>query len=308
MKAEKETIKFRTPKENRIKMSRQEWTYQIVINVIMVLVLVICVVPLFYVLGMSLSSEGEMLERNYFIIIPRKPVLSAYKYIITGTNFLHGMLITLICTLLGVVVALVFPLILGYTLANYDFPCRKALMIYLIITMILGGGLIPGYLLMSKLHLLNTFWVYIVPAFGNPYGVLVVKMFVEGLPQDVMDSAELDGASELQKLSYIALPLLKPTLCALGLFAAVAHWNDWFSTMLYVRDSNLYPAQYIIRNLLTQTAQTDISNNLVSTYVKMTPQSLKMASVVVAVLPILCVYPFLQKYFIYGMYTGSVKG
>ena len=196
----------------------------------------------------------------------------------------------------------------GYTLANYDFPCRKALMIYLIITMILGGGLIPGYLLMSKLHLLNTFWVYIVPAFGNPYGVLVVKMFVEGLPQDVMDSAELDGASELQKLSYIALPLLKPTLCALGLFAAVAHWNDWFSTMLYVRDSNLYPAQYIIRNLLTQTAQTDISNNLVSTYVKMTPQSLKMASVVVAVLPILCVYPFLQKYFIYGMYTGSVKG
>ena len=308
MKAEKETIKFRTPKENRIKMSRQEWTYQIVINVIMVLVLVICVVPLFYVLGMSLSSEGEMLERNYFIIIPRKPVLSAYKYIITGTNFLHGMLITLIRTLLGVVVALVFPLILGYTLANYDFPCRKALMIYLIITMILGGGLIPGYLLMSKLHLLNTFWVYIVPAFGNPYGVLVGKMFVEGLPQDVMDSAELDGASELQKLSYIALPLLKPTLCALGLFAAVAHWNDWFSTMLYVRDSNLYPAQYIIRNLLTQTAQTDISNNLVSTYVKMTPQSLKMASVVVAVLPILCVYPFLQKYFIYGMYTGSVKG
>ena len=308
MKAEKETIKFRTPKENRIKMSRQEWTYQIVINVIMVLVLVICVVPLFYVLGMSLSSEGEMLERNYFIIIPRKPVLSAYKYIITGTNFLHGMLITLIRTLLGVVVALVFPLILGYTLANYDFPCRKALMIYLIITMILGGGLIPGYLLMSKLHLLNTFWVYIVPAFGNPYGVLVVKMFVEGLPQDVMDSAELDGASELQKLSYIALPLLKPTLCALGLLAAVAHWNDWFSTMLYVRDSNLYPAQYIIRNLLTQTAQTDISNNLVSTYVKMTPQSLKMASVVVAVLPILCVYPFLQKYFIYGMYTGSVKG
>lgn len=308
MKEGKETIRFKTPKENRIKMSRQEWTYQIVINVIMVLVLVICVVPLLYVLGMSLSSEGEMLERNYFIIIPRKPVLSAYKYIITGTNFLHGMLITVVRTLLGVVVALIFPVMLGYTLANYDFPCRKALMIYLIITMILGGGLIPGYLLMNKLHLLNTFWVYIVPAFGNPYGVLVVKMFVEGLPQDVMDSAELDGASELQKLKFIALPLLKPTLCALGLFAAVAHWNDWFSTMLYVRDANLYPAQYIIRNLLTQTAQTDISNNLVSTYVKMTPQSLKMASVVVAVLPILCVYPFLQKYFIYGMYTGSVKG
>ena len=198
----KETIKFKTPKENRIKMSRQEWTYQIIINIVMILVLVVCVVPLFYVLGMSLSSEGEMLERNYFIIIPRKPVLSAYRYIITGTNFLHGMLITIVRTLLGVVVALIFPVMLGYTLANYDFPFRKGLMIYLIITMILGGGLIPGYLLMNKLHLLNTFWVYIVPAFGNPYGVLVVKMFVEGLPQDVMDSADLDGASELQKLTY----------------------------------------------------------------------------------------------------------
>lgn len=307
-KEEQKPKKFRTPRENRIKMSKQEWTYQIVINIMMVLVLVLCVVPLLYVLGMSLSSEGEMMERNYFIIIPRKPILSAYKYIITGTNFLHGMLITVLRTLLGVVVALIFPILLGYILAKYDFPCRKGLMIYLIITMILSGGLIPAYLLMSKLNLLNTFWVYIVPAFGNPYGVLVVKMFVEGLPQDVMDSADLDGASELQKLAYIAMPLLKPTLCALGLFAAVGHWNDWFTTMIYVRDANLYPAQFIIRNLLTQSSQTDISNNLISTFVKMTPQSLKMASVVVAVLPILCVYPFLQKYFIYGMYTGSVKG
>lgn len=308
MMKEQNLKKFKTPKENRIKMSRQEWTYQIVINLIMVLVLVVCIVPLLYVLGMSLSSEEEMMERNYFIIIPRKPVITAYKYILTGTNFLHGMLITVIRTGMGVVVALIFPILLGYTLAKYDFPCRKGLMIYLIITMILSGGLIPSYLLMAQLHLLNTFWVYVVPAFGNVYGVLVVKMFVEGLPQDVMDSADLDGASELQKLGYIAIPLLKPTLCALGLFAAVAHWNDWFSTMLYVRDASLHPAQFIIRNLLMQDSQTDISNRLVSVYVKMTPQSLKMASVVMAVLPILCVYPFLQKYFIYGMYTGSVKG
>ena len=181
-------------------------------------------------------------------------------------------------------------------------------MIYLIITMILSGGLIPSYLLRNELHLLNTFWVYIIPAFGNVYGVLVVKMFVEGLPQDLMDSADLDGASALGKLMYIAIPLLKPTLCALGLFAAVSHWNDWFTTMIYVRDADLYPAQFIIRNLLTQNTQADLTNNMITIHEKMTPQSLKMASVVVAVLPILCVYPFLQKYFIYGMYTGAVKG
>ncbi len=307
MKREKQK-KVNVPRGSKIRMSRQEWTYQIVINVVMVLVLVICVVPLLYVIGMSLSSEGEMMERNYFIIIPRKPILSAYKYILTGTNFLHGMLITLLRTLLGVVAALIFPILLGYTLANDDFPCRKGIMIYLIITMILSGGLIPSYLLRNELHLLNSFWVYIIPAFGNVYGVLVVKMFVEGLPQDLMDSADLDGASALGKMMYIAIPLLKPTLCALGLFAAVTHWNDWFTTMIYIRDASLYPAQFIIRNLLTQNTQADLTNNMITIHEKMTPQSLKMASVVVAVLPILCVYPFLQKYFIYGMYTGAVKG
>lgn len=307
MKSSKETIKFKTPRENRIKMSKQELIYQVVINLVMVAVLVTCVVPLLYVLGMSFSSEGEMMERNYFIIIPRKPIVTAYTYILFTTNFLHGMLVTIVRTMLGVPIALVFPVLMGYSLAKEDFPLRKALMIYLIITMILSGGMIPAYLLMVKLHLVNSFWVYLVPGFANTYGILVVKMFVEGLPQDVMDSADLDGASELQKMRHIAVPLLKPTLCALGLFAAVAHWNDWFNTLLYIRDTNLYPAQYIIRNLLQQANQVDLLSN-VSIYNKTTPHSIKMASVIVAVFPILCVYPFLQKYFIYGMYTGSVKG
>ena len=306
MKSSKETVKFKTPKENRIKMSKQELIYQVAINLIMVAVLVVCVVPLLYVLGMSFSSEGEMMERNYFIIIPRKPITTAYTYILFTTNFLHGMLVTVARTMLGVPIALVFPVLLGYSLAKEDFPLRKALMIYLIITMILSGGMIPAYLLMVKLHLVNSFWVYLVPGFANTYGILVVKMFVEGLPQDVMDSADLDGASELQKMRHIAVPLLKPTLCALGLFAAVTHWNDWFNTLLYIRDANLYPAQYIIRNLLQQANQVDLLSNI-SIYEKTTPHSIKMASVIVAVFPILCVYPFLQKYFIYGMYTGSVK-
>ncbi|MFR2719847.1 MAG: carbohydrate ABC transporter permease, partial [Ruminococcus sp.] len=163
------------------------------------------------------------------------------------------------------------------------------------------------YLLYRDLHLFNSFWVYIVPSLANTFGILVVKLFVEGIPTDVMESADLDGASELQKLWYIGMPLLKPTICALGLFAAVTHWNSWMDAMIYVKDANLWPIQYVIRNLLTQGNNADLMSNI-STYAKMTSESMKMASVIVAVLPILCVYPFLQKYFVHGMFTGSVKG
>lgn len=299
-------MQFRRSQNNHIKLSGEEKIYQIIINIIMVLVLICCVVPLLYVLGMSLSSEGEMIEKNYFILFPEKPILSAYKYVFTSPGFLKGMGISVARTIIGTVGSLILPITLGYSLAKPDFPFRKGILVYIIITMILGGGLIPSYLLLNKLHLLNTFWVYIIPSLGNAYGVLVVKLFVEGLPNDILESAELDGASELQKMRYIAIPLLKPTLCAIGLFAAVAHWNDWFNALVFVRDQNLFPIQLIIRNLFNQPNQVDMFNNI-SAYAKMSPTSIKMASVVIAVLPILCVYPFLQKYFIYGMYTGAVK-
>lgn len=293
-------------RNNHIKLTREEKIYQVIINTIMVLVLLCCIVPLFYVVGMSLSSEGEMIEKNYFIIFPEKPILKAYTHVLTSTGFAQGLFISIARTVIGTIGALFFPITLGYTLAKRDFPFRKAVLVYIIITMILGGGLIPTYLLLKDLHLLNTFWVYIIPSLGNAYGVLVVKLFVEGLPNDILESAELDGASEIQKMLHIAVPLLKPTLCAIGLFAAVAHWNDWFGALVYVRDQELYPVQLIIRNLFNQPNQIDLLTH-VSAYAKTSPTAIKMASVVIAVLPILCVYPFLQKYFIYGMYTGAVK-
>ena len=299
-------MRARRLRNNHIKLTREEKIYQVIINVIMVLVLICCIVPLLYVVGMSLSSEGEMIEKNYFILFPEKPIISAYKYVFTNSGFLNGIGISVARTIIGTAGSLILPITLGYSLAKKDFPFRKGILVYIIITMILGGGLIPTYLLLNKLHLLNTFWVYIIPSLGNAYGVLVVKLFVEGLPNDILESAELDGASEIQKMIHIAVPLLKPTLCSIGLFAAVAHWNDWFNALVFVRDQELYPVQLVIRNLFNQPNQIDMLSNI-SAYAKMTPTSVKMASVVIAVLPILCVYPFLQKYFIYGMYTGAGK-
>lgn len=292
---------------SKVQMSREDKIYQVFIAFIVSLVVISCVVPFMYVVGMSLSSEGEMIERNYFIIIPRKPILAAYKYILNNQNFFTGMRITILRTCIGICTALALSFPVGYILAIRGLPFKNGVLVYFIITMILSGGMIPTYILYRDLKLLNTFWVYIAPSFANTYGILVIKLFVEGVPADIMESADLDGASEFQKMIYIGAPLLKPTLCALGLFAAVAHWNSWMDAMIYVKDAKLWPVQYVIRNLLTQTNNGDIMKQI-NAYAKMTTEGMKMASVIVAVLPILCVYPFLQKYFIKGMFTGSVKG
>ena len=294
-------------KSIKIKMSMEEKIYQAAIAAFVGIVVLLCLIPFLYVVGMSFTSEGEMIAEFYFVIFPEKPILSAYKYILENANFFSGMKVTILRTVLGVGTALILTLPVGYILAIRKLPGKNGVMVFFIVTMILNGGLIPTYILYRDLHLLNSFWVYIAPSLANTFGILVVKLFVEGIPTDVMESADLDGASELQKLWYIGMPLLKPTICALGLFAAVTHWNSWMDAMIYVKDANIWPIQYIIRNLLTQGNNADLMNNI-STYAKMTSESMKMASVIVAVLPILCVYPFLQKYFVHGMFTGSVKG
>lgn len=297
---------MRVKNKNKIKMSKEELIYQVVIALIVGIVVVACVVPLLYVVGMSLTSQGEIMERNYFVIIPRQPILRAYEQLIQNQNFFSGMRVTITRTLLGVCSALLLTIPVGYILAIKNLPFKNAIMVYFIITMILGGGLIPQYLLYRDLGLLNTFWVYIAPSFSNTYGILVTKLFVVGIPGELMESAELDGATELQKMNHIAIPLLKPTICSLGLFAAVAHWNSWMDAMIYVKDNAKWPLQYVIRNMLIASTTQDITSGG-STFMKMSPESLKMASVIVAIIPILCVYPFLQKYFVSGVFTGAVK-
>ncbi len=296
---------------NKIKLTHAERTYQTIIIIIVGLVTLTCLFPLLYVIGMSFTGQAEMIEKNYFVIIPERPTILAYQSILQKSNFWSSFLISVFRVLLGVPAALLLTVPGGYVLANKQMPGRRWFMIYFIITMILGGGTIPSYLLMRDLHLLNTFWVYIVPAFGGAFNMLIVKLFVEGIPTEIVESADLDGATEMQKMLHIAVPLLVPTLCALGLFAAVGHWNSWFDAMLYVRDADLKTVQFVIRELLlssgAQTNTSGVGNDIIITD-KVTSEGVKMASVVVALIPILCVYPFLQKYFIYGMYTGSVKG
>ena len=262
-------------------MTRADIIYQIIIYTLVTLITLSCLVPLLYVVGMSFTSEGEMIQKNYFVIIPEQPTTSAYRYVFNQDNFWNSMLISVARTLLGVMAMLIFVVPGGYIMAKHDMPGNKPIMMFFIITMLIQGGLIPGYMLMKDLGLLNTFWVYIVPAFGGVYNMLIVKIFVENIPGDIVESADLDGATELQKMILIAVPLLVPTICALSLFSAVGHWNSWFDAMLYVRDPKIQPVQLLIRNLMTASVS-DTQNMNMTAFQKMTPEGLKMACVVVA--------------------------
>ena len=294
--------------KNRIRLSRADKVYQVCVYTLVTIVTLTCLLPLLYVIGMSFTTEGEMIERNYFVIVPTHPTLKAYQYVFQKGNIFHSMLISLCRTVLGVMAMLAFVIPGGYVLAKKDLEGRGAIMIFFIITMLIGGGIIPSYILLRDLGLINSFWVYIVPAFGGTYNMLIGKLFVEGIPRDIIESADLDGASEVQKMLNIAVPLLVPTIMALSLFSAVGHWNSWFDVLLYVREVKIQPVAFRIREMMTQISVTDTQNGTMQVFEKPTSEGVKMASVVVAIVPILLVYPFIQKYFIYGMYTGSVKG
>jgi putative aldouronate transport system permease protein len=284
-----------------------EFIYQIIVCSIVGILSLLCLFPLIYVVGMSFTSEGEMISKFYFVIIPEHPTISAYQYIMRQQNFFGALFISVARTALTTFLTVLFVLIAAYVLAEPKLPGRKFMLLFIITTMMISGGLIPTYLLFSSLKLLNKFAVLVVPCLGYTYGILVIKTFIEGVPQEINESADIDGAGDILKLVRIIFPLTLPSLAAIALFTAVGQWNSWFDAMVFLRDSTLYPVSLVIRNLLTASSQQTVVTGQ-TVLMRMAPETLKMASVVVAIVPILCVYPFLQKYFIHGVFTGAVKG
>ncbi|MDR2135187.1 MAG: carbohydrate ABC transporter permease [Treponema sp.] len=283
-----------------------EFAYQAIICAMVGILCVLCLFPLLFVLGMSFTSEGEMIQKFYFVIIPEKPTLSAYQFILRQQGFFNSLWISVARTALTTFLTVIFVLVASYALAEPKLPGRKYMLLFIIITMMIGGGLIPTYLLFSQLKILNKFAVMVLPCLGYTYGILVIKTFIEGIPAEISESADIDGAGDILKLIRIIAPLTIPSLAAIALFTAVGQWNSWFDALVFVRDSRLFPISLVIRNLLSASSQQVVTGQTILN--RMAPETLKMASVVVAIVPILCVYPFLQKYFIYGVFTGAVKG
>ncbi len=284
-----------------------ELYYQIFIFIIALVVSISAIFPLMYVLGVSLTSTNELIRNNYFVIWPTQPTLNAYERMAANPAIWRSLTISVARSAIGPFLTLIIMALGAYVLSVRTLPGRKQILMLIIFTMLFTGGLIPRYLVMRQLGLLNSFWVYIWPMLPDAFGLLVLKIFIENLPDSLLESADIDGAKHTQKLVYLAVPLAKPALAAVGMFAIVNHWNAWFDALLFVTRSRLHPLQMVLRNVLTSDAFFDAAQNVLSDAVRTNVVSMRMATVVVGILPMLMLYPFLQKYFVHGVFLGSVK-
>ncbi|MGN7356817.1 carbohydrate ABC transporter permease [Paenibacillus sp. SAF-054] len=267
-------------------------------------------IPFVVILSTSFVSETELIRRGSFILFPQKFDFTAYKVLLSGTSSLyHAYLITILRVVVGTTLNLIVTGMMAYGLARKQLPGRNVVIALVFVTMLIDGGLIPNYLLMKGLHLTNTFWVMILPGLVSAWYLIIMKNFFTQIPDSLEESAMMDGASPLRVLVSIVFPLSLPTFATIGLFYAVGHWNAWFDAMIYINDTDKLPVQAIMRQIVLQYSAVDINQSVFSSLAeKPTAESVKAAAIIVTTLPILFVYPFLQKHFVKGVLTGSVKG
>jgi len=299
--------------KNRIGLTQGEKVYYGIINTVIVLLLILCVFPLIYVVCMSFASQQEIFERGSLMIVPYKPTLDAYHKIFSNNStYIRALGVSVARTSVGTALSVFFSMCLGYALSIKDLPGRRIIVFMVMITVLYSGGLIPTFLAVKDTGLLDTFWAMIIPGLIDTWNALVFKQFFSGLPQDIKESAEVDGCSELRMMFSIVLPMSLPVIAALSLFTAVGHWNSWFDALIYLQtNTDLYPVQLLLRNMF-ENANLGFTMGGAEVFdINATTSSantMRMALTVVGVLPILCVYPFLQKYFVKGVYVGAVKG
>ncbi|WP_210109895.1 carbohydrate ABC transporter permease [Paenibacillus sp. 1295] len=269
---------------------------------------ILTVLPFLYIIGNSFATEAEITERSFFLI-PKVFSFSAYEYIFSSSTIFRSIGVSIFITVAGTLVNLFFTLTMAYPLSRSDFWGRNAMMNMVIFSMLFGGGMIPTYLVIRGLGLLDSYWALMLPGAISAFNLIVVKNFFQQMPPGLEEAARIDGCSDLGVLWRIVLPLSKPVIATFALFYAVGHWNNFFSALLYISDSDKWPLQVMLRQivLLSQASVGDMAN-MDPNFVQPPEQSIKMAVIVVGTIPILLVYPFLQKHFAKGVMLGSIKG
>ncbi|MNI25849.1 Inner membrane ABC transporter permease protein YcjP [compost metagenome] len=266
---------------------------------------VIVVYPFIHVLSVSLSSRGEAL-RSGFHWIPMQPTFSAYRELLTYPFIWTGYGNTLFRMVVGTALTLLVTVCAAYPLSRKEFPWKRVLVMLLLFTMIFDGGIVPNYLLMKELNLINTRWVYVLPQAANAFQVLVMISFFRSIPDALIEAARIDGARDLRILTRIMLPLSMPALVTIGLWSLVHHINAFMDNFLYVTDQSKFVLQQIVRQILIENRLDPFTTAV--NEIPPAPESLKMAAVIVSTLPVLVMYPFLLRFFEKGTMIGSVKG
>lgn len=282
-----------------------------VINVFLVLVLlVIFMWPLWFVVIASISDPFAV-NRGEVLLLPKGITSLGYEYMMEYKQLWLGYANTIFYTVVGTALNMFFSICLAYPMSDKSFKPRKILMIFFMVTMYFGGGLIPNYLLMKSLHILDTRWAMILPGMISVYNSLIIRSyFMSSIPEELKEAATLDGANAAQYLVKVVLPLSKAVFAVVGLYYLVGHWNDYAHALYYLVDRKLVPLQSVLRELLVSTKiEGDlISDPAVQQQVNILAQSMKFCVIMAASVPVLCVYPYIQRYFVKGVMVGSVKG
>jgi putative aldouronate transport system permease protein len=275
-----------------------------------ILLAITTIFPFLNLIAKSLSSEAAVISGSV-TVLPVDFQLGTYKYVVQNSMFLNAFKVSLIVTVCGTLLALFMTTLAAYPLSKPRLRGRKWFILMYIFTMLFSGGLIPTYLLMQQLHLIDKLPVLFIPAMVSVYNMLIIKNYFESLPESLEESAKLDGASNMTILWRIMLPLSLPVLATIGLFFAVQFWNDYFASLIYINSAHLKPLQLYLKELFVSSSDVFLRAGgevNVDAAMNVSPQAIQAASIILATLPILLVYPFLQKYFVKGVLVGSVKG
>lgn len=284
--------------------------YLILVYVFILICTIAALYPMIYTLSMSISS-AEHIARNDIILFPKGFSLKSYAMVFEDSDVWRGYANTIWYTVMGTVPSVFLTVLSAYPLSRKKFFLRRGLMKFVVITMYFSGGLVPSFILITKLGLYNTRWACILPYLISAWNLIVCRSFFESIPDSLAEAAEIDGASHFRTLFSIYFPLSKPIVAVLALFYAVGQWNAYFAAMMYLTDEKLQPLQMYLRKILilSNMQSSSMSGATMGGFERsMAQQQLQYAVIVVAVLPILAIYPFVQKYFVKGVMVGAVKG
>ncbi|MFH5184108.1 carbohydrate ABC transporter permease [Paenibacillus sp. TAB 01] len=274
---------------------------------ILLLIAVVAIIPFIYIIAASFTAKEELLNKA-FVLFPTKFSLEGYKYIFSNNLIIRSIGVSIYVTVVGTILNLVFTSFMAFSLARRDLDGRQFLMLVVLFTMLFNGGMIPTYLVVKEMGMLNSLWSLMIPALISPFNLIILKNFFQNLPGELEEAAKIDGCNDLGILFKIVLPLSLPAMATFALFYSVTHWNTYIQAVLYINDSKLWPVQVWLRQIVivSEGGFGDAQYN--DTNTAPPAQIVKMAVIVVSTLPILFVYPFLQKHFAKGALLGSVKG
>lgn len=288
------------------RLTRGDKIFLVIDYVIIALVIMTTLYPFVYIISASISDPVAV-GRGEIWILPKGFTLDSYRRVLRDPQIWTSYYNTLWYVIVGTIINIFMTTITAYPLSRKSFSGRNKIMMFIAFTMFFSGGMVPSYLLVKNLHLLDTRWAIVVPGAVSTWNLIIMRTFFEGIPASLHEAATIDGCSEAKILTRIYLRLSAPVMAVMVLFYAVAHWNSFLSALIYLNNEKMYPLQMLLRKILIQYEQSDLMADITDGR-DMVGQTIRYATIIVSTLPIMLVYPFLQKYFVKGVMIGAIKG